>query len=515
LVSTFKQALFEKYQVDRTHIAFEAFVRACRPLVASVCWRYLRRPEDVDDAVQETFLKLAVAARDDLIRGNVESWLTATAYKTSVDLIRRATRERRRRQRRARITPTIQSDPAIDARRRLIEEAVRRRLSDALLQLDDAARELIVARFFRRTPLRVIAVARGVSVATLSRHAAAAVRDLAVVLREMGVTGVDELTLAEQFADPAMLAGYLELSGSDDLRFAPDWRAPFFTAGAAALEPQPSGPYWPGWSRPIRVGALVSYLSSITWGAGYRRARHDVEVQVRTMQHLSDPAFQLIGIVEPGTSGRGPVERALRDYELTGGLIDGTDVASLRTLDVILLGSVFAIDPAVAAAFAAAVRSGVGLLNEWWTGTVGNSGADPNVRDLLLAASDVGACHVEPYCAIGQHVPGTVRAAHALLPGLRAGGKVDVAACGPMYRPAAAARVLIEKDMIVPAAHHRVPGLGGARMPAYVVGELGRGRVVVALVLMLHGDFARNLTVGPREYITELLAWLAAPRRDA
>lgn len=238
-------------------------------------------------------------------------------------------------------------------------------------------------------------------------------------------------------------------------------------------------------------------------------------MQVRTTQYLADPAFQLVGIAEPGTTGRGPVERVLRDYELTGGLIDATDVEGLKTLDVILLGTVFAIEPAVAAAFAEAVRSGVGLLNEWWTGGLGPPQVDLNVRALMLAESAVCPLHVEPYCTLATHVPASVHVAHPLLPGLRPGDQVPVAACGPIYQPVPTARVLIEKNMIILADQHGIPGLGPARMPAYVVGELGRGRVVAALVLMLHGNFARHLDVGSTEYITNLLAWLAEPRREA
>jgi hypothetical protein len=51
-------------------------------------------------------------------------------------------------------------------------------------------------------------------------------------------------------------------------------------------------------------------------------------------------------------------------------------------------------------------------------------------------------------------------------------------------------------------------------MPAYVVGRLGRGRVVAALVLLLHGNFAKHLSVGPVEYISELVAWLVEPRLE-
>src|SRR3954471_21007495 len=67
-----------------------------RPLVVSVCRRYLRRPEDVEDAVQDTFVKLArrgVKAGD-----NVAGWLGAAAYSSCVDLIRRTGRERRRQE---------------------------------------------------------------------------------------------------------------------------------------------------------------------------------------------------------------------------------------------------------------------------------------------------------------------------------------------------------------------------------------------------------------------------------
>ena len=56
---------------------------------------------------------------------------------------------------------------------------------------------------------------------------------------------------------------------------------------------------------------------------------------------------------------------------MTAGLVDATDVEGLKTLDVILLGINFAMAPGAAAALHEAVRSGVGLLNEWWTGRRG------------------------------------------------------------------------------------------------------------------------------------------------
>jgi DNA-directed RNA polymerase specialized sigma24 family protein len=88
------EELFRKFLRDRDPASHERLVRAYRPLVASVCRRFLQRDEDVDDAVQETFLKLAQHAHT--IRGSPTSWLLATAYSTAGDLIRRTLRERRR-----------------------------------------------------------------------------------------------------------------------------------------------------------------------------------------------------------------------------------------------------------------------------------------------------------------------------------------------------------------------------------------------------------------------------------
>src|SRR5436190_10508938 len=87
--------LLQRFARDRSPQAIAALIECYRPLVYSVCRRYLRRREDVEDAAQETFLKLARHAPS--IHGSVPGWLTATAHTTSLELIRRATREHRRR----------------------------------------------------------------------------------------------------------------------------------------------------------------------------------------------------------------------------------------------------------------------------------------------------------------------------------------------------------------------------------------------------------------------------------
>lgn len=148
------------------------------PLVWAVCRRYLRRVEDVQDAVQETFLRLARQCQQ-RPPDSPAAWLAATANTVSVHLIRRAVRERRRREQLALIPPP-------HLQRRALHEVIGQRLHATLLSLSSPQRELIVHRFIRKQPLREIARRQRTSIATASRHVAAALGELADVLRGMG-----------------------------------------------------------------------------------------------------------------------------------------------------------------------------------------------------------------------------------------------------------------------------------------------------------------------------------------
>lgn len=69
--------LLERYRCDRNRRDYERLVEMHGPLVASVCRRLLRDPNDVDDVVQATFLKLAGSL--DTVSGSLAGWLVATA----------------------------------------------------------------------------------------------------------------------------------------------------------------------------------------------------------------------------------------------------------------------------------------------------------------------------------------------------------------------------------------------------------------------------------------------------
>ena len=127
---------------------YDQYIQAYRPMVYSVCRRYLRNPEDVEDAVQETFIKMARHLHQ--VHGSIVAWLTSTAYSSSVDLICRAASEQRRRRQMARENPAGEQNA-------LVGESGRQNIRQALLLLDETDRQLLIQRFFRRMPLRVIA----------------------------------------------------------------------------------------------------------------------------------------------------------------------------------------------------------------------------------------------------------------------------------------------------------------------------------------------------------------------
>jgi RNA polymerase sigma factor (sigma-70 family) len=484
--------LLQRCQKDRDRRSYERLVESHRPLVRSVCRRFLRDPDDLDDAVQETFLKLA--GHIDGVNGSLGAWLTTTARTTSVDLIRRSIRDREGQR------------SLGHAGRQQVEtlarhEAIRSRLHEGLALLDADSRDLLVARFVRKIPLGVIAVQRKLSVPTACRRVADAVRELARVLRELGVEAADDTEVAAQFGAEDGPNG-CDGGGQSGLRFAPDWHAASLTPLGMSHSPT----IIPGCARTIRVGIFMSYAT----------AMHAIDIgtkwQVHSRAFFPGTGLQLVGVIEPGTDDRGIIEGSLRDYGVLGGLIEADDEVGLATLDVLLLGNNLSLAPSTARAINRAVRGGMGLLNEFWLGTSHGIFHNDHARELMLAESLVCSFHLPGAC--GSGLPAVVEREHPLLPGMSVGRQVFVWGCGPLYRVAAGAQVLVSKDYLVPPHQHQIPNLGPTRMPCYVIGELGRGRIA-AVHTWPHQWFARHLSVSSDQYFTNLLRWLADSRLAA
>src|SRR5690348_1057434 len=85
--------LLQRYAARRDAEAFAQIVRDYQRLVFAPCRRRLHQSADLDDAVQETFLRLAQNAAQ--LRTNLGGWLHTCALNVATDLNRRqSTRQR-------------------------------------------------------------------------------------------------------------------------------------------------------------------------------------------------------------------------------------------------------------------------------------------------------------------------------------------------------------------------------------------------------------------------------------
>jgi RNA polymerase sigma factor (sigma-70 family) len=78
------EQLLERFVADRDEAAFEVLVWRHGPLVYNVCRRVLRRPDDVEDAFQATFLALVRRASAIRNRGAVGAWLYQVAHRAAL-----------------------------------------------------------------------------------------------------------------------------------------------------------------------------------------------------------------------------------------------------------------------------------------------------------------------------------------------------------------------------------------------------------------------------------------------
>ncbi len=470
-------------------------MEAFRPLVVSVCRRHLVSRDDIDDAVQETFTKLALQA--DKIH-NLMPWLHRVAYTACVDIIRKQGRERSR-------IESFSHHPGPDTQRALARQMARHRLPEALGCLDEPSRTLLQACFLYNMPMRVIAGIRDVSVATISRHVQRAVGDLGAVLRDMGIDSLDSDTLSACLMEAGQAIGENDDDGGG-LRLGADWHtAPQDDTHRIRT---PTSDCLPGWSRPIRVGVYLSYQSIFT--PNFDGWHMPVEYQVKTLKFSSGMGFQYVGLVEPGTSAHAPIERTLRDYGITAGLIDITDVDSLLSLDAIYLGWSYATSTAALEATASAVSQGVGLYNEHFTSQLTTDMSDPRMRRLMLSRSEIGFSHATP-CISPRWA--TYHKRHPAFPGISAGTTFLVSGCGPLYKPVRGAEILMTRnDISEPNDLIHSMAVSAMRIPALVVGELGRGRVIVLNVLSPEGIFRHTAYQG--DYLANIFQWLAEPRQE-
>ncbi|MEM1445354.1 MAG: sigma-70 family RNA polymerase sigma factor [Planctomycetota bacterium] len=161
---------------------FEAWVTDYRGLVVGVCRRRLSDPADVEDAAQQTFVKLARSGGD--IRGDAGAWLHRTATRTCADLQRS---NRRRRQHEARAAASGSRDlrtPVGDVEWSELSAAV----DEAMDTLPEAQRAVLTDHFWLGRSQRTMAGRAGVSASTVHARVQAALNTLRRTLQHRGLT---------------------------------------------------------------------------------------------------------------------------------------------------------------------------------------------------------------------------------------------------------------------------------------------------------------------------------------
>jgi RNA polymerase sigma factor (sigma-70 family) len=168
--------LLKAYADRRDAEAFAEIVRRYQRLIFATCRRTLHHPGDADDAVQETFLRLAQKPGE--LRGNLGGWLHACARHVSIDSNRR--RSARKRNEAAAQPAQNSMDPKME-----ITE-LREHLDRALEKLAADQRELIIQRFFVGRSQVDLAAQAGVSPSAITHRISGAIEALRSHLKSLG-----------------------------------------------------------------------------------------------------------------------------------------------------------------------------------------------------------------------------------------------------------------------------------------------------------------------------------------
>src|SRR3954452_3633797 len=83
-----ERALLERFRAHRDGQALAVLVAAHGPMVLGVCRRILRKPQDVDDAFQSTFLVLVRRAGEVRDPGRLAAWLHGVARRVALRMRR-------------------------------------------------------------------------------------------------------------------------------------------------------------------------------------------------------------------------------------------------------------------------------------------------------------------------------------------------------------------------------------------------------------------------------------------
>src|SRR5688572_9447591 len=153
LVSAEREAaLFLAYQGRPSRETLAALLKHHQDRIYNVCYHVLTHPEDAEDASQEVLIEAARCLSDMTNPRAFRTWLYRVALSTSLNL----RRTRSRRAELARRVPVPSGAPAMD-------RAERGAFMEAIADLDDETRSLLLEHYFEKTTLEDLGRREGIS----------------------------------------------------------------------------------------------------------------------------------------------------------------------------------------------------------------------------------------------------------------------------------------------------------------------------------------------------------------
>lgn len=220
--------------------AFTEIVRRYAGLVFSVCHRVLRDRASAEDVAQETFFRLLQSRRR--VSQSLGGWLHRSATRLAVDALRSESARRRR-----------EAAFAADAARQTPDEAsgseasswaeISPLVDQALAELADEPRDLLVRHFLQGVPQAEIAAASGASTATVSRRMKEAVGLLRERLAGKGVSIAPSVLL--------MLCARHGLEAAPATLLAQLGKMAMISGGAPSTAAASATPHWATFIRPL------------------------------------------------------------------------------------------------------------------------------------------------------------------------------------------------------------------------------------------------------------------------
>lgn len=174
--------LLRLWQETRDAEAFQNLVERYAPLVHRTCLRVLGNRADAEEIAQECFLRLAETP--ERVRTSLAGFLHHLALGLAKNRVTSDTRRRQREQRAAQNCP--RGETAIPAREVTWAE-VKRQVDEAIDQLPESMREIVVARYLLQQSLPSIATALGLSERQVRYRAQQGIAKVRARLRDLGL----------------------------------------------------------------------------------------------------------------------------------------------------------------------------------------------------------------------------------------------------------------------------------------------------------------------------------------